>query len=294
MFQLRGVLAPGRGGGAEESLTRAGTRELNLLLGFGLRVCAMSGTVATMPFRAVLFDIGDTLWHSLAAPPAEAFRRMAAERAAFELRALGLSHPDPALVSRSVWLAMEDAMRRARRTDLIEPDYGTVAQAALRELGLELDVDDAGRLLESTYISGVEGGKAPFPDARSTLLTLRERGFLLGAVTNRAFGGDRFRSDLRDAGLEIGWDVEAVSVEVGFLKPHPALFEFALAQLKIGAAEALMVGNSLAEDVLGAQRLGIRAAWRRSEPDAEGVRPDFEFDEVSELLSIPELAKAVV
>ena len=104
-----------RGGGAEESLTRAGTRELNLLLGLGLRVCAMSGTVATMPFRAVLFDIGDTLWHSLAAPPAEAFRRMAAERAAFELRALGLSHPDPALVSRSVWLAMEDAMRRDRK-----------------------------------------------------------------------------------------------------------------------------------------------------------------------------------
>jgi len=254
----------------------------------------MSVTVALMPFRAVLFDIGDTLWHSRAAPPAEAFRRMAAERAALELRSLGLSHPDPALVSRSVWLAMEEAMRRARRTDLVEPDYGTVAQAALSELGLEVAVTDAGKLLEATYISGIEGGKAPYPDARSTLLTLRGRGFLLGAVTNRAFGGERFRSDLRDAGLDIGWDVDAVSVEVGFLKPHPALFEYALAQLKIEPAEALMVGNSLAEDVLGAQQVGIRAAWRRSAPDAEGVRPDFEFDELSELLLISELAKAVV
>ena len=130
----------------------------------------MSVTVALMPFRAVLFDIGDTLWHSRAAPPAEAFRRMAAERAALELRSLGLSHPDPALVSRSVWLAMEEAMRRARRTDLVEPDYGTVAQAALSELGLEVAVTDAGKLLEATYISGIEGGKAPYPDARSTLL----------------------------------------------------------------------------------------------------------------------------
>lgn len=254
----------------------------------------MSRTVAGMPFRAILFDIGDTLWHSRAAPPPETFRRMAAERAAFELRALGLSHSDPALVAKSVWQAMEEAMRRARQTDLVEPDYGTVAQAALRELGLELGVEAAGRLLEATYVSGIEGGKAPFSDARETLLALRERGFLLGAVTNRAFGGERFRVDLRDAGLDIGWDMEAVSVEVGFLKPHPAIFEYALAHLKLEPAEALMVGNSLAEDVLGAQQLGIRAAWRRSVPDAKGVRPDFEIDEVRELLTIPELAKAVV
>jgi FMN phosphatase YigB (HAD superfamily) len=53
-----------------------------------------------------------------------------------------------------------------------------------------------------------------------------------------------------------------------------------------------MVGNSLAEDVAGAQRLGMAAAWRRSAPDAEGVIPDYVFDEVRELLDIPEL-KAV-
>jgi FMN phosphatase YigB (HAD superfamily) len=50
-----------------------------------------------------------------------------------------------------------------------------------------------------------------------------------------------------------------------------------------------MVGNSLAEDVAGAQAIGIAAAWRRSAPDAEGVVPDFVFDEVGELLDIPEL-----
>ncbi|MEO6396984.1 MAG: HAD family hydrolase, partial [Tepidiformaceae bacterium] len=224
-----------------------------------------------MPIRAILFDIGDTLWHARSAPPTVEFRRMAAERAARELRALGLSHSDPALVSRSLWSAMEEAMNLARRTDLVEPDYGDVARAALHELGLEVAASDAGMLLEATYISGVEGGKAPFPDARPTLLALRERGFLLGAVTNRAFGGERFRADLRDAGLDIGWDVETVSVEVGFLKPHPAIFEHALNHLKIAPADALMVGNSLAEDVLGAQRVGIRAAWRRCAPDAEGV-----------------------
>ena len=53
-----------------------------------------------------------------------------------------------------------------------------------------------------------------------------------------------------------------------------------------------MVGNSLAEDVAGAQALGIAAAWKRSAPDAEGVIPDFTFDELSELLAWDALREA--
>lgn len=245
-----------------------------------------------MPFRAVLFDIGDTLWHSRAAPPAEEFRRLAAERVADWLRAHGLAFADPALLARRTWDAMEAAMRHARATDLVEPNYGAVAREAAAELGLDLRTEDAAGLLEASYISGVEGGKAPFPDATEVLTELRNRGFLLGAVTNRAFGGERFRADLRDAGIDIGWDVEAVSVEVGYLKPHPAIFKHALHALAVDPAEAVMVGNSLAEDVAGAQRLGMAGAWRRSAPDAEGVDPDFTFDELTGLLDMPGLEGA--
>jgi putative hydrolase of the HAD superfamily len=245
-----------------------------------------------MPFRAVLFDIGDTLWHSQAAPPPDEFRRIAADRVASWLRERGLTVAEPAALARSAWDAMETAMRNARATDLIEPDYGAVTRAAAHEFGLELGHNEAAGLLEAAYVSGVEGGKAPFPDARKVLLELRHRGFRLGAVTNRAFGGERFRADMRDAGLDIGWDAEAVSVEVGYLKPHPAIFKRALKELQTPPTEALMVGNSLAEDVAGAQRLGMAAAWRRSAPDAEGVVPDFTFDHLTELLTMPGLEAA--
>ncbi|MGI8925740.1 MAG: HAD family hydrolase [Tepidiformaceae bacterium] len=240
-----------------------------------------------MPIRAVLFDIGDTLWHGREAPPSAAFRRLAAERAAEALRALGHHHPDPDSVARTAWEAMDEAMRTARATDLVEPDYGTVSMLALAGIGLALRRDDAAALLEATYISGIEGGKAPFPDATPTLLELRKRGFLLGVVTNRAFGGERFRADLRDAGLDIGWDCEAVSVEVGYLKPHPAIFAHALITLGVCPEETMMVGNSLAEDVAGGQRAGMHTAWRRSAPDAEGIVPEFAFDELHELHAFP-------
>lgn len=245
-----------------------------------------------MPFRAVLFDIGDTLWHSPAAPPPDQFRRMAAERVAAWLRDRDHACVDPALLARTAWDALEAAMRRARATDLVEPDYASVARDAARTLGIELPLDDAAGLLDAAYISGVEGGKAPYPDAAEVLAELRRRGFKLGAVTNRAFGGERFRADLRDAGLDIGWDAEAVSVEVGYLKPHPAIFNHALEELSVDAREAVMVGNSLAEDIAGSQRLGMVAAWKRCAPDAEGVTPDFAFDELTELLSMPGLERA--
>lgn len=245
-----------------------------------------------MQFRAVLFDVGDTLWHAAEAPPPAVFRRMAAERAEAYLNEVGLTCPDAEQLARAAWDSMEYAMRAARATDRVEPDYPSIAQAAAAREGVLLTHEQAARLMEAIYVSGAEGGKAAYPDARETLLELRNRGFLLGIVTNRAFGGERFRADLRELGLDVGWDAVSVSVEVGFLKPHPALFEHALDALDLQPRQALMVGNSLVEDVSGAQALGIPAAWKRSRPDAEGVTPDLTFDEVSELLRWPPLKEA--
>jgi putative hydrolase of the HAD superfamily len=237
-----------------------------------------------MAYRAVLFDVGDTLWHSAAAPPPSEFRRIAAERAERFLRGAKLPAGDAAAVSRLAWDTLEDAMRLARETDRIEPDYAAVVRDALAADGLALSREQAAGLLDAIYISGEEGGKAAFPGARGVLEALLARGFRLGIVTNRAFGGERFAEDLRAAGLDVAWESIVTSVEVGYLKPHSKIFCKSLGELGLAPAEVVMVGNSLAEDVAGAQAVGIAAAWKRSRPDAEGVTPDFAFDELAELL----------
>jgi len=245
-----------------------------------------------MPYRAVLFDVGDTLWHSAAAPPAAEFRRLAAERARAHLARVGVNAGDPAGAARVAWDALEKAMRLARATDLVEPDYGAVVRDALERAGLPLTREQALEFLDAIYISGEEGGKVAYPDARPTLDALLGRGFRLAIVTNRAFGGERFAEDLRAAGLEIPWASVVTSVEVGYLKPHRAIFCKCLSELGIEPGGAVMVGNSLAEDIAGAQAAGIAAAWRRSVPDAEGVQPDFAFDELAELLTWDALREA--
>lgn len=245
-----------------------------------------------MPLRALLFDVGETLWHAPAPPPPQEFRRLATERAGPVLAALGVDAIDTDRITRVAWDAIDPAMRKARHGDLKEPDYVAAVQDALRTIDVELPRNGVEVLLETIYVSGAEAGKIAYPGAREVLDTLKARGFLLATATNRAFGGRRFRCDLAECGLDIGWDAHAVSIEVGYLKPHPAVFEHALRELAVAPEQALMVGNSLKEDVAGAQRLGIATAWRRSRPDAEGVTPDYTFDELHELLDIPGLEAA--
>jgi HAD superfamily hydrolase (TIGR01549 family) len=56
-------------------------------------------------------------------------------------------------------------------------------------------------------------------------------------------------------------DVDAIvdSRSHGRVKPHPTIFQAALDALDVPAVEAVMVGDSLEEDVEGAQALGMRA-----------------------------------
>ncbi len=43
------------------------------------------------------------------------------------------------------------------------------------------------------------------------------------------------------------------------MKPHPSIFEAALAHVGAAPAQAVMVGDSLTHDIEGARQLGMRA-----------------------------------
>lgn len=48
------------------------------------------------------------------------------------------------------------------------------------------------------------------------------------------------------------------------MKPHRSIFEAALKRVGVSAAEAMMVGDSLTQDIDGARRVGMRGVlvWR--------------------------------
>jgi FMN phosphatase YigB (HAD superfamily) len=82
-----------------------------------------------------------------------------------------------------------------------------------------------------------------------------------------------------------------ISGEFGVEKPHPAIFQAALAAGSRRPQDAVFVGDSLEFDIAGARASGIRSIWmnrtqrRRSAVDPE---PDHEvrtLRDVRELLS---------
>ena len=78
------------------------------------------------------------------------------------------------------------------------------------------------------------------------------------------------------------------SAEHGYLKPHPGIFQAALDQLGIAASDAVMVGDSLAHDILGARQAGLRAILL-----VRGLRPLGIPDDVETIGSLAELAQVL-
>jgi HAD superfamily hydrolase (TIGR01549 family) len=93
-----------------------------------------------------------------------------------------------------------------------------------------------------------------YEDALPVLEELRTAGLGLGLVSN----GIR---DLREFVAHHRLDVDAIvgSRAHGYVKPHPTIFQAALNELGVDPADAVMVGDSLEEDVEGARALGMRA-----------------------------------
>jgi HAD superfamily hydrolase (TIGR01549 family) len=93
-----------------------------------------------------------------------------------------------------------------------------------------------------------------YEDALPVLEELRAAGLRIGLVSN----GVR---DLTEFVAHHRLDVDAIvdSRTHGRVKPHPTIFQAALEVLGVAAAETVMVGDSLEEDVEGAQALGMRA-----------------------------------
>src|SRR6185312_11235036 len=95
---------------------------------------------------------------------------------------------------------------------------------------------------------------------------LRAAGLAIGLVSNSA-------RDVREFARHHGLDVDAglSSFHHGHTKPHASIFRAVLDLLGVEPAEAVMVGDTIADDIEGALALGMRAILM----DREGSRPEF-------------------
>jgi putative hydrolase of the HAD superfamily len=91
---------------------------------------------------------------------------------------------------------------------------------------------------------------------RPMLAELKRRGLKLAVISN---WDQRLPLLLERLDLAAPFDTFAISAIVGAEKPHPRIFESALAALGVAAEEALHVGDSRRDDIEGAQGVGMQA-----------------------------------
>lgn len=210
--------------------------------------------------RAVIFDLDDTLFDDHAGMCAG-------------LEALAERHPPLAGLGREAlltgykaalaqlwpdWVAgrltLEDF--RSRRFDQLFGQWGVTGVSGADGF--------------ATFRAGYQAARAVVAGVPELLNALRARGVLIGVLTN--FTRPEQQAKLDHCGLAPLVDA-LVTTDEAPPKPHPEAYAAVLRSLGVTAEEAVMVGDSWANDVVGARAAGLRAVWfeRFGDVALEGV-----------------------
>lgn len=94
----------------------------------------------------------------------------------------------------------------------------------------------------------------PYEDVKEMLETLKASGYVVGALSNG-------NAEIGRTPLAQWFDFQYNADNVGTAKPHPLMFEKALAHAGVNASEAVHVGDHPINDVAAAKALGFKTIW---------------------------------
>ena len=193
--------------------------------------------------RAVLFDVDFTLCRPGPELSPERYARIAARYGV----SLDIARYDD---------ARESAVLNLKRHPELMHDesiwHHFTEEIFVRMGGPELLADECATEIEGAW--GVSENFELYEDVLPVLDELRRSHLGIAVVSN----GIR---DLTEFVTHHRLHVDAIvdSRSHGRVKPHPTIFQSALERLHVDAGDAVMVGDSIVEDIEGARALGMRA-----------------------------------
>ena len=230
--------------------------------------------------QAVVFDVFGTLFHNEQELWHKTFERLVQEQK--------LSVEPMQLYT--AWRAVEGGFRRRRvdtKSMTLALPFETYEQAwvaatrqVFKDLNLNGDANRAVRMFLDALAS-----RPMFFDVRPTFDALRGK-YKLGVLSN----ADNFYLNgvLNSSGLRKEVHAVLCSENAKAYKPMPSLFFAILSKLGVAPDAAVYVGDTPLEDVLGPQRVGMRAVWLNRASASGGhtpgdPSPDAEIHTLTEL-----------
>jgi HAD superfamily hydrolase (TIGR01509 family) len=231
--------------------------------------------------KAILFDLGDTLFDFEPMNRAEVFETAGRKTYDF-LASMGHTLPPFKRYYKSqVWSVRWAYVRSVLRRREFNA-FDLLAKVCDR---MRLQLDDATlRELAWRWYSPLTNHTKVASDVIPTLTKLRDRGLKLALVSNTFIPDFVLDKHLQMHDLLEFFPIRVYSSAVGVCKPHPRIFEEALRQVGVDACDALFVGDIVRKDIVGAQRVGMRAVLRKPKAVNGHHRvADFVIRRVSEL-----------
>lgn len=121
-----------------------------------------------------------------------------------------------------------------------------------------------------------------FEGVRETLIALKEKGYLMGIVTDTANPVHTKLSWFERGGFGHVWDAITSSMDVGARKPDPKIYLSALEQLGIPTEQAVFVGHDQ-EEIAGAKAIGLKTIAFNFDVD---VVADYYVDKFADILKV--------
>jgi len=236
--------------------------------------------------RAVIFDFGGTLMYGRNAW--EPIIAKADEELTTYLSSQGMDLNINTFPSE--FRKRLDDYFKQRENDLLESTYTQVLREVLKDKGYQNVPSKILRNALDALFAVTQSNWALEEDAIPMLKKLEETGYRLGIVSNA--GDDQDVQELvRRFKIRQYFDFILTSAASSYRKPHPRIFELALANWYLLPSEAVMVGDNLTADIQGAQNAGLYGVWisRRADPQMEkleAVKPDASMKSLSELPAI--------
>jgi HAD superfamily hydrolase (TIGR01549 family) len=182
--------------------------------------------------------------------------------------------------------SMECALRERRISRLTnrEMSFDEVERKTLVSLGItptQQLVNEIEDLEFEHYTWRIRDG------ARHVLKELL-RNYRLGLISNSV--SDAPIRVLREETLLRFFEQVVLSKDVGYRKPNPRIFNYSLKRLGVRAKEAVFVGDSYVQDVLGAKRVGMKTIWLADEKNDSNSG----FDGVAETMDeVPDVVAGI-
>jgi putative hydrolase of the HAD superfamily len=214
--------------------------------------------------RAVVFDVDFTL------------ARPGPDLGPHGYRELGRRHGlelDPSRYEEARAAAFAE-VKRHPELDHDEEIWILFTERIIRGMGGAGDTYAAAVEMESRWAQSVHFEL--YDDALPVLELLRERGLLIGLLSNSSRDLGEF-----DVHHNLRADAVLTSSAHGKTKPHESIFRAILGLLDVAPDEAVMVGDTIDDDVEGARAAGMRAVLL----DREGRYPEIDgrLDDLREL-----------